>query len=72
VQSLLIVNNCCSCTILMIVWGAAMMPAKRWQSEFFRVVERRSFMLPAAQRKGWRVGANLHGSRPCKESFPPS
>jgi len=72
VQSLLIVNNCCSCKILMIVWGAAMVPAIRWQSEFFRVVERRSSMLPAAPRKGWRIGANLHSSCPGKESFPPS
>jgi len=72
VQSLLIVSICGSCKILIIVWGAAMVPAIRWQSEFFRVVERRSSMLPAAPRKRWRVGANLHGSCPCKESFPPS
>jgi len=70
VQSLLIVNNRCSCKILMIVWGAAMVPAIGLQSEFFRVVEQRSSMLPAAPRKGWRVGANLHCSCPCKEISP--
>jgi len=52
-------------------WGAATVPAVRWQFEFFRVVERRSSMLSGAPRKGWRVGANLHGSCPCMQSVLP-